>query len=67
MLAMSGLPCRPGAISRARDPSPCVRLVPARAPMASATGNPTTARDKLFHRHAMLHESHERTNGRPTA
>ena len=22
---------------------------------------------KLFHRHAMLHESHERTNGRPTA
>jgi hypothetical protein len=35
--------------------------------MASATGNPTTARDKLFHRHAMLHESHERTNGRPTA
>ena len=22
---------------------------------------------KLFHRHGMLHESHERTNGRPTA
>ena len=22
---------------------------------------------KLFHRHVMLHESHERTSGRPTA
>jgi hypothetical protein len=31
----------------------------------SSPRSPVTS--KLFHRHAMLHESHERTNGRPTA
>ena len=31
----------------------------------SSLRSPVTWR--LFHRHAMLHESHERTNGRPTA
>jgi hypothetical protein len=31
----------------------------------SSLRSPVTS--KLFHRHAMLHKSHERTNGRPTA
>ena len=31
----------------------------------SSLRSPVTS--KLFHRYAMLHESHERTNGRPTA
>jgi hypothetical protein len=32
---------------------------------SSSLRSPVTS--QLFHRHAMLRESHERTNGRPTA